>query len=83
MQVGTEVIETKTSVKYLDVMLDMMLTFWDQIKVGADKGSTITVELKRIMDNIVGLRTSKYPFLMAAAQSFCMVLKSGLTRFCI
>ena len=42
---------TKAAIRYLGVMLDTKLTFWDQIRKGADKAA-----LSRMMANIGGSR---------------------------
>lgn len=69
MQVGTQMIETKKAIKYLGLMIDTKLTFWEQIKRAADKDATVTTALSRFMANTGGPRPGRHRLLMTVAQS--------------
>ena len=69
MQVGTEVVSTQKSVKYLGIMLDSKLTYWNQLKHASKKASEITVTLSRLMANTHGPLCSKRKLLMAVIHS--------------
>lgn len=61
--------QTKRAVKYLGLMLDTKLTFWDQIRRAADKAAVITARLGRIMANVGGPTPSKRRLLMSTVNS--------------
>ena len=52
VRIGDVTAHTKAAVKYLRVMLDMRLTFWEQIRRGADKATEVTASLTRVIANI-------------------------------
>lgn len=62
-------IETKKAIKYLGLMIDTKLTFWEQIKRAADKAATVTTVLSRFMANTGGPRPGRRRLLMTVAQS--------------
>lgn len=69
VRVGDEVVESKAAVKYLGVMIDSKMTFFEQIKRTADKAAKGVMSLSRLMANIGGPRSSRRRLLMAAVQS--------------
>ena len=56
VQVGEVTAGTKAAIRYLGVMLDTKLTFWDQIRKGANMAAEVTASLSRLMANIGGPR---------------------------
>ena len=53
-------------------MLDTKLTFWDQIRKGADKATEATASLSRMMANIVGPRPCVRRLLLRIAESIML-----------
>ena len=45
---------TKAAIRYLGVMLDTKLTFWNQLQKGADKEAEVTASLSRMIAKIGG-----------------------------
>ena len=72
IQVGGTEIETKKAVKYLGLMIDSKLTFWEQIRQAADKACTVTVALSRLMANVRGPKPSKRRLLMSITQAILL-----------
>lgn len=72
MQVGTETIQTKEAAKYLGIMLDTKLNFWQQIKRATDKAVAITNQLSGLMANIGGPTPTKRRLIMTVMQSILL-----------
>ena len=53
------VIETKRFVKYLGIILDMKLNYWEHISQRVKKAGTTTLALSRLMSNLNGPKASK------------------------
>ena len=64
MQVGTENIEAKLTVKHLGIIVDSKLTFFEHLKKVSDKAATVTTALSRLMANVNGPRPGKRRLLM-------------------
>lgn len=69
INVGNEEIQTRSAVKYLGILIDRKMTFFDQIKKTADKAEEGIMALSRLMANVSGPRSSKRRLLMGAVQS--------------
>ena len=54
ISIGNEVIRTKSSVRYLGIRLNLILTFMYQIQDSASKLQKIVGQLSRLMANIGG-----------------------------
>ncbi|XP_051167221.1 uncharacterized protein LOC127285313 [Leptopilina boulardi] len=86
--VGTEVIQTQSSTKYLAINIDTKLNFADHIRSAANKATTATANLCRLMPNINGPKPSKRRLLLSVAQCimlygseiFADELKKGIRR---
>lgn len=72
MIVGTETIQTKEAAKYLGVIIDTKLNFWEQIKRASDKAASVTAALSRLMTNTNGPRPSKRRLLMTVTESMLL-----------
>ena len=72
VQVGEVTAGTKAAIRYLGVMLDTKLTFWDQIRKGADKAAEVTASLSRMMANIGGPRPCVRRLLLRTAESIML-----------
>lgn len=72
MEVGSEIIETKPAAKYLGIMLDNKLNFWQQIKQASDKAAEITKQLSRLMANTGGPTPLKRRLLMNTTNSILL-----------
>ena len=59
-------VESKRAVKYLVVLIDSKLSFFEQIRLTVDKGM---LSLSRLMINIGGPKSSRRKILMAAVLS--------------
>ena len=53
-------------------MLDTKLTFWDQIRKGADKAAAVTASLSRMLANIGGPRPCVRRSLFRTAESIML-----------
>ena len=69
MLVDNQVIETAPAVRYLGVMIDSKLTFWNHISKIADRAARIVNNLSRLMANIGGPSPLKRKLLMRVAES--------------
>ena len=69
VQVGDVKANTNAAVKYLGVMLDMRLTFWEPIRKGAEKAAEVTTSLSSVMANIGGPRPCFRRLLLRTAES--------------
>jgi len=69
VKVGNEYILSKPAVRYLGIMIDSKLSFWEQIKSSADKAARGVSSLSRLMTNTGGPRSSKRRLLMTSVQS--------------
>lgn len=69
MHVGNEVVASKPAARYLGVMVDTKLSFWEQIRQTADKAAMGVTALSRLMANTSGPRSSRRRLLMSAVQS--------------
>jgi hypothetical protein len=69
MWVGDEVVETKPAAKYLGLVIDSKMTFFEQIKKTAEKASKGVMALSRLMANVGGPKSGKRRLLMSAVQS--------------
>ena len=72
VQVGEVTAGTKAAIRYLGVMLDTKLTFWDEIRKGADKAAEVTGSLSRMMANIGGHRPCVRRLLLYTAGSIML-----------
>ena len=72
MHIEDHVIETKEFIKYLGFTLDSKMSFGEHIRKGADKASTVTQSLSRLMRNIGGPRASKRKLLMSVTNSILL-----------
>lgn len=72
LKVGSEIIETQKAVKHLGIHIDTKLTFWEHIRKAAEKASTTTTGLSRLMANIGGPRPSKRRLLMSVTTSILL-----------
>ena len=66
MNIGNEVIRTKSSVRYLVVRLDPRVTF------SANKAQKIVGQLSRLMANIGGALQSRHRLLIGVANSIML-----------
>lgn len=69
MWIGDEVVETTPTAKYLGLVIDSKMTFFEQIKRTADKASKGVMALSRLMANVGGPKANKRRLLMSAVQS--------------
>ena len=72
IQVGGTEVWTKPAAKYLGIMLDTKITFWEQIKQATDRASQRTTALSRLMGNINGPRPCKRRLLMTVVHSILL-----------
>ena len=72
MTVGSEVIGTKSSVKYLGIRLDPRLTFLYQIQYSANKAQKIVGQLSKLMANIGGQLPARPRLLVEVANSIML-----------
>ena len=72
VQVGEVTAGTKAAIRYLGVMLDTKLTFWDQIRKGVDKAAEVTASLSRMVANIGGPLPSVRRLLLRTAESIML-----------
>ena len=56
--VGDEVVELKPAAKYLGVMIDSKLSFFEQTKLTVDKAAKGLMRFSRLMANIDGPKTA-------------------------
>lgn len=69
VRVGEEIVVSKPAAKYLGVMIDSKLSFFEQIRQTAEKAARGVTALSRLMANVGGPKSSKRRLLMAAVQS--------------
>lgn len=69
MQVLTQTIRTKDSIKYLGMMLDSRLNFTAHLRYSASKAAKITSSLSRLMANVGGPTESKRRLIMSTVES--------------
>jgi hypothetical protein len=72
MWVGSEMIQTQRTAKYLGVVLDNKLTYWDHISAACDRAAKVTSNLGRLMANVGGPRQGKRRLLMTTAQAIML-----------
>lgn len=72
MTLDSEVIYTKASAKYLGVILDSRLNYWDHIRKACDRAATVSASLGRLMANVGGPRSSIRRVLMSVVQSILL-----------
>ncbi|XP_015437623.1 PREDICTED: uncharacterized protein LOC107192801 [Dufourea novaeangliae] len=72
MQVGDVTVQIKAAVKYLRVMLDTKLTFWEQIRRTVDKAMAVTASMSRTMANIGGPRPCMRRLLMRTTEAILL-----------
>ena len=65
-------IQTKTSVKYLGVLLDNKLTFREHFARSCQKAAEVTRSLTRLMANVGGPRSGRRRLLMSAVNSILL-----------
>lgn len=65
-------VSTKKAVKYLGLLLDNKLTFWEQLRYAADKAERATGHLSRLMANIGGPSEAKRRLLMSVVHSILL-----------
>lgn len=70
--VGEEQVTAKPAVKYLGVLLDTRLNFWEHTRRAADKAATVTASLSRLMANTHGPKSSKRRLLMSTVHSILL-----------
>lgn len=69
MRVNDVDVVTKPVVKYLGIMVDSKLNFFEQIRETADRAARGVMALARLMANVGGPRSSRRRLLMSAVQS--------------
>ena len=69
MNVGDQVITTARFVRYLGVMMDGKLRFWDQICRASDKAARVVGRLSRPMANVGGPSPAKRKLLMSTTNA--------------
>ncbi|XP_055387405.1 uncharacterized protein LOC129616010 [Condylostylus longicornis] len=69
MQVGLDIVKTKSAAKYLGVILDTRLNFWQQIQSVSEKAANTINRLSMLMANVGGPGPHKRRLIMTAAQS--------------
>lgn len=69
MRVGEAAVETKPAAKYLGMMIDSKMNFFEQIRRTADKAAKGVTALSRLMANVGGPKSSKRRLLMSSVQS--------------
>lgn len=72
MHVGEQQIQTKEAVKYLGIMLDGKLSFWNHICKAADKAAKVVSNLSRLMANIGGPTSNKRRLLIKTADAIML-----------
>lgn len=72
IEVGVETIQTKEAAKYLGIILDTKLNYWQQIKHVTDKAVAITNKLSRLMANIGGPKPCKRRLIMTTVESILL-----------
>ena len=72
MSVGDVEVQTKTAAKYLGVVLDCRLSWWEHIKMVCDKATRVVLSLSRLMGNVGGPRSSKRRLLMSTANAILL-----------
>ena len=77
MQMLTDKMVTKSSIKYLGLRLDSRLNFTAQIQNSAEKAAKVTTYLSRLMANIGGPTESKRRLLMSTTQSILLYGADG------
>ncbi|XP_029055103.2 uncharacterized protein LOC114882382 [Osmia bicornis bicornis] len=69
MMVGTQPVQTCSSGRYLGVMLDNRLTFWEHIRRVCNKAVQSTAALSRLMANMGGPKPWKRRLLLTSVQA--------------
>ena len=69
MYVGSELVTTRPTTKYLGVTLDSKLCFWPHIREVTAKAEARIAALSRLMRNVGGLWTSKRRLVMVPLRS--------------
>lgn len=69
MTVGEEAVQTRRAAKYLGILVDSKLSFFDQIRSSADKAAKGVTALSKLMANVSGPKSTKRRLLMTAVQS--------------
>ena len=69
ISIGELTIESKPAVKYLGLMLDSKMSFFEQIKAAADRAAAGVAALSRLMANVGGPISTRRRLLMGATQS--------------
>ena len=72
MTVGDVEVQTKTAAKYLGVVLDRRLTWWEHIQAVCDKAARVVLSLSRLMGNVGGPRSSKRRLLMSTVNAILL-----------
>lgn len=62
--VSTDVLSTKTLVKYLGLRLDSKMTFWEQTRSPSDKAAMITTTMSQLIANVDRSTVSRPRLLM-------------------
>ena len=65
-------IETKKFVKYLGIILDTKLNYWEQSSQRVKKAGTTTIALSRLMSNLNGPKSSKRKLIMSVTHSILL-----------
>jgi hypothetical protein len=69
MTVGNVEVQTKAAAKYLGVMLDCRLTWWEHIQMVCDRAAMAVASLSGLMANVGGPRSSKRRLLMSTVNA--------------
>ena len=72
IQVSEVTAGTKAAIRYLGMMLDTKLTFWDQIRKVADMAAEVTSSLSRMMAKIGDSRPCVRRLLLGTAESIML-----------
>lgn len=69
LRVGEVTVRTKPAAKYLGLMIDCKLNFWEQIRRTVDKAARRVASLSRLMANVTGPKSSKRRLPMTTVQA--------------
>lgn len=72
MYVGDQTIETARSLRYLGVMMDSKLCFWDHICRVSDKAAKVVGMLSKLMANVGGPSPAKRRLLMSTTDAIML-----------
>lgn len=72
MTVGTIEVQTTKAARYLGVMLDCRLRYWEHIQMVCEKAAKVTGLISRLMGNVDGPRHSKRKLLMSTVNAILL-----------